>query len=287
MNCACRTAALRLFVRSVAQLHISEAGSSRLASLSRPPASLRARLAASWSSAATTRRRLHSSTTRRRTSPDGAPQLAGEHYNAERGPEKGSQAGPAEQSVAEQQTGEVGNLSNTEPSSRPLKKYWGFRRPFSPVPSERKPRPRADDSKTTTAQRPVRQEQWQVQKDALKDKFPEGWKPRKRLSPDALEGIRALHAQFPEEYTTEVLADKFEVSPEAIRRILKSSWRPSPEQEIERQERWFERGKQIWGQWAELGKKPPQRWRKEGIVRARTRRHHNMSVNEKLAKNLL
>lgn len=111
------------------------------------------------------------------------------------------------------------------------------------------------------------QEPWQLQKAALKEKFPEGWQPRKRLSPDALAGIRALNAQFPETYTTEALADKFQVSSEAIRRILKSHWRPSSPEEEERQQRWFRRGKQVWEQKAALGIKPPQRWRAEGIAR--------------------
>ncbi|KAH7626813.1 hypothetical protein B0T09DRAFT_347818 [Sordaria sp. MPI-SDFR-AT-0083] len=110
-----------------------------------------------------------------------------------------------------------------------------------------------------------KREDWQHQKNALKEKFPEGWKPLKKLSPDALEGIRALHKQFPDEYTTEVLADKFQVSPEAIRRILRSKWRPDPEEEIERQERWFKRGTQIWQRYAELGVKPPKKWREQGI----------------------
>jgi hypothetical protein len=113
----------------------------------------------------------------------------------------------------------------------------------------------------------AQKEEWQIQKVALKEKFPEGWRPRKRLSPDALDGIRALHSQFPEQYTTDVLAQHFEVSPESIRRILKSKWMPSPEEETRRQERWFNRGKNIWGQMAELGKKPPRRWRQEGVVR--------------------
>ncbi|KAI0542036.1 hypothetical protein GGR58DRAFT_453763 [Xylaria digitata] len=110
-------------------------------------------------------------------------------------------------------------------------------------------------------------ESWQIQKEALKEKFPEGWRPRKRLSPDALEGIRALHSQFPEQYTTEVLSRHFEVSPEAIRRILKSKWTPNSEEETRRQERWFNRGKNIWSHMAELGKKPPKKWRREGVVR--------------------
>ncbi|KAK1239498.1 hypothetical protein MKX07_008986 [Trichoderma sp. CBMAI-0711] len=114
---------------------------------------------------------------------------------------------------------------------------------------------------------PRTQEPWKLHKAALKQKFPQGWQPRKRLSPDALAGIRALNAQFPDVYTTAALADKFQVSSEAIRRILKSNWRPSADEEEERQQRWFRRGKQVWEQKAALGIKPPQRWRMEGIAR--------------------
>jgi hypothetical protein len=137
---------------------------------------------------------------------------------------------------------------------------------------------------------PPKKEDWQTQKAALKEKFPEGWVPRKRLSPDALAGIRALHQQFPEEYTTEVLASKFEVSPEAIRRILKSKWEPKPEEEIDRQERWFSRGKRIWSAWAEEGKKPPKKWRKEGITRDPSyheQRRARSEAQKRLAKSLV
>ncbi|KAK2001304.1 mitochondrion organization and biogenesis protein [Colletotrichum falcatum] len=112
-----------------------------------------------------------------------------------------------------------------------------------------------------------KREAWQIQKEALKKKFPEGWKPRKRLSPDAMAGIKALHAQFPEEYTLRTLANKFEMSPEAMRRILKSKWEASPEEEEERQERWFRRGVSVWSRYAELGMKPPTKWRREGVTR--------------------
>lgn len=108
---------------------------------------------------------------------------------------------------------------------------------------------------------------WKSQRVALKEKFPEGWRPRKRLSPDALTGIRALNAQFPETYTTTALAKKFEVSPEVIRRILRSKWTPSVEEEENRNERWFRRGKSVWETRAALGIKPPQKWRHEGIAR--------------------
>lgn len=106
---------------------------------------------------------------------------------------------------------------------------------------------------------------WLKQKQALKQKFPEGWRPPKRLSPDALEGIRVLHKQFPEMYTTEALADKFEVSPEAIRRILKAKWEPTAEEEEDRQRRWFKRGVSVWQRYAELGMQPPRRWREAGV----------------------
>jgi len=106
---------------------------------------------------------------------------------------------------------------------------------------------------------------WQSQKAALEEKFEEGWAPRKRLSPDALAGIRAINAQFPEEYTVPVLAAKFEVSPEAIRRILKSKWRPDEEEEEDRKRRWYKRGQEVWTRYAELGLKPPRKWRDLGI----------------------
>ncbi|MCJ1352197.1 MAG: Required for respiratory growth protein 9 mitochondrial [Icmadophila ericetorum] len=115
---------------------------------------------------------------------------------------------------------------------------------------------------------PREREEWQIQKEALKRKFGEtGWNPRKRLSPDALEGIRSLHAQYSETYTTPVLAEHFKVSPEAIRRILKSKWKPNEEQEEDRRRRWDKRGETIWSSMVELGVKPPKKWREMGIGR--------------------
>ena len=109
---------------------------------------------------------------------------------------------------------------------------------------------------------PPSRQQWQLQKDALKKKFgAEKWVPRKKLSPDALEGVRKLHAQDPEKYSTEALAAHFKVSPEAIRRILKSKWRPSEDELAKRQMRWINRGKRIWSSKMSEGMKPPRRWR--------------------------
>ncbi|KAI6349088.1 hypothetical protein MCOR25_010706 [Pyricularia grisea] len=127
----------------------------------------------------------------------------------------------------------------------------------------------ADRKKRTrdSAEEPKpKKESWMIQKNALEKKFgDQGWKPQKKLSPDAIQGIRALHQQFPDVYTTPALAERFEMSPEAIRRILKSNWTPSAKEEEDRQQRWFKRGKQIWEQKAQQGAKPPKKWREEGV----------------------
>lgn len=112
---------------------------------------------------------------------------------------------------------------------------------------------------------PREREQWQIDKDSRIKKYPEGWKPQKRLSPDAISGIRALHAQLPEEYHTRKLAETFQVSPEAISRILRTHWSPSSEEEEDRTRRWLKRGESVWSRYAEAGVKPPKKWREAGI----------------------
>lgn len=114
------------------------------------------------------------------------------------------------------------------------------------------------DTETKSARPPTaKKEPWQAQKEALQKKFGlEGWNPRKKLSPDTIDGIRALNQQYPDKYPTPVLAEKFKVSPEAIRRILKSKWRASPEKAAERRERWARRHDQIWDQQAAIGLRP-------------------------------
>ena len=123
----------------------------------------------------------------------------------------------------------------------------------------------------TSLQNPKDQrEQWQIQKSALSEKFgPTGWSPRKRLSPDTLEGIQALHAQYPDKFTTPILAEQFKVSPEAIRRILKSKWQPKDEEKERRRQRWEKRGENIWSQMVEVGIKPPKKWREMGVGKKR------------------
>lgn len=41
-----------------------------------------------------------------------------------------------------------------------------------------------------------------------------------------MDGLRTLHAHDPVMFSTPILADRFRISPEAVRRILKSKWVP-------------------------------------------------------------
>lgn len=141
-------------------------------------------------------------------------------------------------------------------------------------------RQKEEEKKQREKERLKARPDWAAQKAALKAKFPEGWRPRKKLSPDALNGIRALNRQFPDTYTTEVLANKFEMSPEAIRRILRSKWEASPEEEEDRERRWHNRGVNIWQHYAAIGKKPPAKWREAGVA-VQPRRGRNQDKAER------
>ncbi|KAF8498867.1 hypothetical protein JB92DRAFT_2795401 [Gautieria morchelliformis] len=68
---------------------------------------------------------------------------------------------------------------------------------------------------------------------ALRKAFPQGWSPPRKISRDAMDGLRMLHNHSPEIFTTPVLAERFKISPEAVRRILKSRWVPSKERKEE------------------------------------------------------
>nr|OQO22637.1 hypothetical protein B0A51_11445 [Rachicladosporium sp. CCFEE 5018] len=125
-------------------------------------------------------------------------------------------------------------------------------------------------TKTATKEPPApvrrKKEPWQVQKAALTAKFGDAtWSPRKRLSPDTLEGIRTLHSSDPNTYNTATLSQQFAVSPENIRRILRSKWQPNETEREDRAERWERRGVRKWTAMAEGGERPPKKWREMGV----------------------
>ena len=160
-------------------------------------------------------------------------------------------------------------LTRAPPSSSYSHNGYGLRAPRSNSATVKEPlttNDKVEKLRQISFKGLQKEEGWQLQKEALKKKFQHTrWLPRKRLSPAALEGIRAIHAQYPNTYTTPVLAEKFKVSPEAVRRILKSKWRPNENEERERQRRWDSRGKKIWTQMVDIGLHPPRRWRELGI----------------------
>lgn len=274
----CRTASLRLFIRSLAQVHNFDlpASSSRFITAYPPRGALsHGRNAFSTSVIRTLEKEASSG--------DHAPDTAKSTTEAESRPVQSPDNAHLETSTAD------ANKSTKPTEKKPTaddKKTQPTldqgREPTSSGPGnvtsqkekKKKREKKAAKEKKTDAksrskadEQPEEVEPWRSQKESLKNKFPEGWRPLKRLSPDAIAGIRALHQQFPDEYGTAELADKFEVSPEAIRRILRSKWTPTPEEEEERRERWFRRGMAVWSRYAELGVKPPRKWRKQGIVR--------------------
>ena len=80
-------------------------------------------------------------------------------------------------------------------------------------------------------------EEWRRHRLAIKAAYPSGWQPPKKISREAMDGLRLLHRQNPEIFTTPVLADKFRISAEAVRRILRSKWEPTRERKIQLAER--------------------------------------------------
>ena len=116
-------------------------------------------------------------------------------------------------------------------------------------------------------------EAWKVQKAALAAKFgATGWAPLKKLSPEAIDGIRILHAHHPDTFRTQNLAELFEVSPEVIRRVLRTKWQPTADEQVARMERWVKRGCAIFDAKVELGEvKTKSMKKKERRSRERTR----------------
>lgn len=87
--------------------------------------------------------------------------------------------------------------------------------------------------------------EWQRQMYALREKFgAEKWNPRKQLSREAIEGIRALKEHSPELNAGD-FAEMFKVPAESIRRILKSKWRPNDAEMDHIAERWTRRGQRV------------------------------------------
>ena len=71
--------------------------------------------------------------------------------------------------------------------------------------------------------------EYKAHRETIRKTFPEGWAPPRKLSREAMDAVRQLHRFDPKKFNTPMIADKFKISPEAVRRILKSKWEPSVE----------------------------------------------------------
>lgn len=80
--------------------------------------------------------------------------------------------------------------------------------------------------------------EWQKRNEAIRARYGV-WNPSRRLSIQQIQDLRDLKAKVPH-LKTKDLADLYHISPEAVRRILKSKWVPKDEEVgsvIERAER--------------------------------------------------
>ncbi|EFQ99204.1 hypothetical protein MGYG_02218 [Nannizzia gypsea CBS 118893] len=159
-------------------------------------------------------------------------------------------------------------------------KQWHFAAAYSTAPPSKTAKESGEDTDLLEPTKPKPKKPvpaWAVQKNALKEKFKEGWKPRKKVSPDTMESIRKLHSMDSVKFSTKNLAEEFKISAEAIRRILKSKWRATEEEEIDRRNRWEKRKLRIQEQMMELGLRHTDPISKEGPSSDMESSHRNKS----------
>ncbi|GJJ14908.1 hypothetical protein Clacol_009178 [Clathrus columnatus] len=114
----------------------------------------------------------------------------------------------------------------------PRPKNWKISRVHIPKPLVLTQIQHHERPSPTVSSRPSPQEtptEFVKHRQTMKKNFPEGWSPPKKLTRDAMDSLRTLHQISPDVYTTPILAEKFRISPEAVRRILRSKWFPSGE----------------------------------------------------------
>ncbi|KAJ5671033.1 hypothetical protein N7507_000160 [Penicillium longicatenatum] len=196
-------------------------------------------------------RLLSSTTLLRQIQEQSLPAIPSTHENTIAEAPKPSGSNAESSAPSEKSPTDSGKSSKQNPDSKKKNKDRKDRKPSKFADKDKK-----SDVAKQDGTKKKKLEPWKTQKQALDKKFPNGWNPPKKLSPDALDGIRNLHASAPDRFTTAVLAEEFKISPESIRRILKSKWKPKAEEIESRRTRWEARHERIWGHMAELGLRP-------------------------------
>lgn len=86
---------------------------------------------------------------------------------------------------------------------------------------------------------------WRHRDETIKKKINgERWNPSKKLSRENMDSVRLLKKQMPH-LTASDLGAHFKISPDAIRRILKSKFKQTEEEAVKIQKRWERRGEMI------------------------------------------
>lgn len=98
-------------------------------------------------------------------------------------------------------------------------------------------KPRQKEARRQDASGPENKEMWMRHASRIKNKYPDGWQPKNKLSRGAMNGIKELHDYDRVEFSVESLSRRFKRSPESIRRVLKSNWVPNQLRASEQNER--------------------------------------------------
>lgn len=126
-------------------------------------------------------------------------------------------------------------IERTVARARALEHLEGTRSELN-APASPPPPPSIPLKNSSTFADGTEKPEWRKHKETIQTKFPKGWLPPKRISREAIDLIRLLQKSDPQQFTTPILADKFKISPEAVRRILKSQF-ALPAEEVARREK--------------------------------------------------
>ncbi|KZO94179.1 hypothetical protein CALVIDRAFT_484619, partial [Calocera viscosa TUFC12733] len=99
--------------------------------------------------------------------------------------------------------------------------------PPAPVP----PNPKRDPA-LLPPNRPATPAAWVAHKARMRELYPSGWSPPRKISREAMNVLRVFHQEDPEQFGVQDLAERFQISTEAVRRILRSRWQPGPKREM-------------------------------------------------------
>lgn len=126
-------------------------------------------------------------------------------------------------------------------SSDPLLQPWSYTPAISPSQAPPKPKPAPPIVYPGAPRHPdIQLPAWSLRKAAhaklSAESNPDGsthWRPTRKLSQEKMHEMRQLASEDPGRYNMKTLSEMHDISPEAVRRILKSKWQEKDETEWE------------------------------------------------------